>query len=299
MCKMAVETEEKASALVEAKESFKRILLLHKGEAAQPEVKDALEHLLQTDAKYRGGEDDAAEWSPAQNADANTGRWRAITTPPFPGKLPNDADSKTRFTLGRLSFGLFKPTNLVCAVEEIVNVVQTVDEKDGSITEEQNKDKDAPAWSSTYNFEVLMEIETPNAKLPAKLTNYGVCFPRSNERLGVKFTRCVLEPRFDLSNSDNATLAAVWKETFDSAIAKEAEAQSYVGQAGTWLMHKMMKMMMGLEPPIDTSDFTQTFTISKPYAGHLDLLYLDENFRISRGNKGTIVAVERLAEKKK
>jgi hypothetical protein len=305
MCQPAiVGTDKKASAaLVEAKESFKRILLQHRGDAARPEVKDALELLIQTAANDRGGGVDGGgreEWSPALNEDANAGRWRTITTPPFPGKLPDDAndDGKSRFTLGRMAFGLFKPTKLVCAVEEIVNVVQA-EAKDGtcSTEEEQGKDKDAPAWSSTYNFEVLMEIETPTAKLPAMLTNHGVCFPKSKERLGVKFTRCVLEPRFDLSNPENATLAAVWKETFDKAIAKEAEAQSHVGRAGTWLMHKLMKMMMGLEPPIDTSDFTQTFTMSKPFVGHLDLLYLDDDFRISKGNRGTIVAVERLAEK--
>ena len=50
--------------------------------------------------------------------------------------------------------------------------------------------------------------------------------------------------------------------------------------------------MMGLEPPKNNSiDFTQTYKIGRPYTGHLDIVYSDEDFRLTRGNKGTIVAV--------
>ena len=71
--------------------------------------------------------DDATEvgdgrWSPAQSMEMNAGRWRAITTPPFPGRIISDDsstdDGKSRFTLGRMSFNIFKPTKLVCAVED-------------------------------------------------------------------------------------------------------------------------------------------------------------------------------------
>ena len=93
-----------------------------------------------------------------------------------------------------------------------------------------------------------------------------------------------------LSSSENASLAAAWKEIFENAVTKEAETRSYLGRLGIWAMYKLK--MMGLEPPKNNSiDFTQTYKIGRLYTGHLDIVYLDEDFRLTRGNKGTIVAV--------
>ena len=187
------------------------------------------------------------------------------------------------------SFGMFKPTTIVCAVDDIVNIVEDIKEDTDDTTTND------VMWRQTYTIDVLMKIETSNGiKLPARLTNYGECFPTSTDRLSVKFTQGALKPQFDMGDSSNATLA--WKETFDNAISKEADAQSYIGKAGTWVMHKMMSAMMGLEPPIDSADYTQTFKITKPYLGYLDILYIDDDFRVTKGNKNTIVVVERLKE---
>ena len=186
---------------------------------------------------------------------------------------------------------MFKPTTIVCAVDDIVNIVEDVVE-DGDDTTTNDV-----MWRQTYTIDVLMKIETPNGiKLPARLTNYGECFPTSIDRLSVKFTQGTLQPQFDMGDSSNATLTEEWKATFGNAISKEADAQSYIGKAGTWVIHKMMSAMMGLEPPTDSADYTQTFKITKPYLGHLDILYIDDDFRVTKGNKNTIVVVERLKE---
>lgn len=276
---------------VEAKETFKRLLIEHKGDAKHPDVSKALDTLVELAAKE---EEESEEYSsPAHNVDINKGRWRSITTPPFRGKLDDETDGKTRFTLGRMSFGMFKPNAIVCAVDDIVNIVEDIKEDTDDTTT-----KDA-IWRQTYTIDVLMKIETPNGtKLPARLTNFGECFPTSPTRLSVKFTKGTLQPHFDMDDSSNATLTAEWKELFDNAIAKEADAQSYIGKAGTWVMHKMMRQMMGLEPPVDSVDYTQTFKITKPYLGYLDILYLDDDFRVTKGNKNTIVVVEKLKKEK-
>ena len=277
---------------LDAKEAFKSLLVQHKGDATHPEVNAALEQLVQLAAKDR---EDNQEWSPAYSMEANSGMWRSITTPPFPGKLPDDGDGKCKFTLGRLSFGMFKPTKLVCAVEKIFNQIQQFDEADVVRTEEkQNNTGDGqPEWKQTYNIQVMMEMDTSMGKLPAKLANYGICFPKSATRLGVIFSSGILEPNFDLTN--NPALAVLWKETFDIGIAKEAEAQSYVSRSLSIVTFKVMDLMMGLEPPTyDGVHFTQTFNIGRPYTGHLDIIYLDEDLRVTRGNKGTIVVAERV-----
>lgn len=283
------------SSISDAKESFRKLLIEHKGDAKHPEVKAALDTLIQLAANDRG---DTDEWSPTHNVDKNKGHWRTITTPPFGGKLDDESGGKTRFTLGRMSFGMFKPTALVCAVDDIVNIIEDVNPDDAAMAEEKTnkQDEDNQMWSQTYDIDVLMQIETPSGtKLPARLINYGVCFPKSPTRLGVKFTQGTLQPNFDTKDTK---LMNVWKEIFDQAIAKEAEAQSYISKIGTYIMHTIMYYLMGLEPPTDNIDYTQTFRIGKPFIGHLDILYLDANFRVTKGSKGTIVVVERVPEKK-
>lgn len=144
--------------------------------------------------------------------DLNEGQWKSITTPPFPGKLPGDDGGKSKFTLWRMSFGMFKHVQahkygLCC--RGIVNIVRPVDEKEGLLSDgitgrrrsslfKNNEISvgDPPTWMQTYYIEVMMEIETLSAKLPAKMTNCGFCFPETPTRLGVKFLEGTLEPRF-------------------------------------------------------------------------------------------------------
>ncbi|KAL3771548.1 hypothetical protein ACHAWU_003723 [Discostella pseudostelligera] len=249
--------------ILDAKESFKRLLIQHKGGATHPEVNAALEQLVQIAAKDREGVDNIAqEWSPARSLDANKGVWRSITTPPFPGKLPDDSDGK-------------------------------IDESDEVTIGSWDSAVDQPEWKQTYTIQVMMEIETPSGKLPAKLTNLGRCFPKSAAQLGVIFSSGILEPSFELSK--NSALAALWKETFDDGIAKEQEAESFVSRIKSMITYKVLDGMMGLKPPsYDCVNFTQTYKIGRPYAGHLDILYLDEELRVTRGNKGTIVVAERV-----
>ena len=82
----------------EAKETFKRLLIEQKGDAKHPDVYKALDTLVELAA----AKDNDVYSSPAHNVDINKGKWRSITTPPFRGKLDDETDGKTRFTLGRM-----------------------------------------------------------------------------------------------------------------------------------------------------------------------------------------------------
>lgn len=273
-----------ADAKAEAKDALKRLLIEHKGDGKHEKVKEALDNLIELATKERGD----GEWEPAQDMELNLGRWRSVTDHPFPGKLPDHGDGKTRWTLGRMSFGMFAPTKAVCVIEDIINVVEPVGEK------EEGDDENAASWKCTYTNDVSIVIETPTVNIPTKLVNNGVCYPQSSIRMGVEFSSGTLQPAFDMSKPENESLAAAWKEMFDGAIAKEAEQKSYLAAIGSWAIGKMLHMMMGLEPPVDTSEFTQTYQIRRPYVGWVDTLYIDHNLRVTRGNKGTLVVVERV-----
>ena len=83
------------------KETFKQLLIQHKGDATHPEVHTALKHLVRLAAMdCEEGDNRTQEYSPAHSIGANKGLWRSITAPPFPGKLPSDTGFKSRFMLG-------------------------------------------------------------------------------------------------------------------------------------------------------------------------------------------------------
>eukprot|EP00581_Thalassiosira_minuscula_P019827 CAMPEP_0183733182 /NCGR_PEP_ID=MMETSP0737-20130205/40400_1 /TAXON_ID=385413 /ORGANISM="Thalassiosira miniscula, Strain CCMP1093" /LENGTH=372 /DNA_ID=CAMNT_0025966381 /DNA_START=59 /DNA_END=1174 /DNA_ORIENTATION=- len=291
----ALMAETKSRTKIDAKETFKRLLSLHNGDVSHPGVVEALEDLVQHAASEREDNNDS-EWSPAHGMwYANQGRWKSITAPPFTGRLPgpDHANQDCKFTLGRMSFGMFKPTDTICVVEDIII---TIDPIEGECKQRSGKRRsEIPAWSQTYTVEVLLDLQGPATTLPAKLTNHGICYPISPTRVGIKFSRGTLEPRFDLSRHDAGGLASAWTELFDNAIAKETESRPYLDQVSTWVSNGFLKMAVGLEPPSDELDLTQTYKIQRPRRRHMDIVYLDEDFRVSR-HRGTIVVEERIAE---
>lgn len=300
-------------SLAEAKESLKRILIEHNGDPSQPAVQEAISALQNLAEQQRqekaksiketghDAEDNSAsaeiEWDATKDPKAHTGKWRMISAPTFPGRLP-DTDGKARFTLGRMAFNMFKPTKIVCCVDEIFNVIEPL----AGEPDDAKSGDDEQEWVQSYNFEVIMEIERPNKgddntapiKLPAKLINHATCTPGSPTRLSVKFTGGILKPNFDLDAPEHNQMTTAWKQIFEGAITKEAESQSIFQKLKSGASNALMSLIMGLIPPVDTEELTQTYSIARPIAGHLDMLYLDEDLRISKGNRGTIVVVERV-----
>lgn len=57
-----------------------------------------------------------------------------------------------------------------------------------------------------------------------------------------------------------------------------------------------MKRMMGLERPTGMASGTgvMSYSMSKAPKGWLDVMFLDDEWRITRGNRGSIVVAERV-----
>ena len=279
------------NSINECKSSLRQILLHHKGDTSHPQVHDAISKLQQLVNDEINTQQNTTT---ADDPNSHTGRWRTISSPPFPGRL-DDIDGKAAYTLGRMSFNLFRPSKVVCIVEEIVNVVELL--HGGVETTAATGD----VWEQCYNLEVTMEILVPChddaaefIRLPAKMVNFGICSPSSPSRLAVKFTGGVLKPNFDLNKQENRNLAQSWRQTFDGVITNETKAMSMVDKITTSLTHSLLKMIMGLTSPEDTEDLTQKYNIARPISGYLDILYISDDLRISKGNRGTIVVVEKI-----
>jgi hypothetical protein len=217
------------------------------------------------------------------------GDYCTITAPTFPGRIKsknNEQDDVVKYTLGRISFNIFQPNKLICTLRSVRNPVHPRAEltKDGRKT-------------FSYHFVLDITIHTPDGDLPATMINEAHCYenPDVNNRLMVTFTGCTLMPANELAN--NTTKLKLWESTFEGAYKKADEERSYLG----WIFQYFLKLLLGLTLPSDNNPGnskdilknTFHFSMKRCPTGHFDLLYLDEDLRITKGNRGTIVVAER------
>lgn len=67
----------------------------------------------------------------AKAADSSTlksltlnGSWKSLNRPAFTECLGRNDDGKCMYRLGRIAFDVFRPTDLVCSIEEVINTIQ-------------------------------------------------------------------------------------------------------------------------------------------------------------------------------
>lgn len=209
------------------------------------------------------------------------GTFFALTSPNFPGRLKPVAGEEdlVKYTLGRLSFNIFQPQKLVCTLRSVRNpVINQAGEKDGQKT-------------FSYSFILDVTIHTPGGDILAIIVNegYSHCNKDINNRMMVTFTGGTLLPSHEVKSDINKL--RLWSKTFEGAYKKAEKKRSYVGR----FFQYVLKTLLGLTLPTDDSSTNLSFhfDMKRSPVGHFDVLYLDEGMRITRGNRGTIVVVER------
>lgn len=215
------------------------------------------------------------------------GEFYTLTAPPFPGRIKpttKDEEDIAKYTLGRISFNIFQPDKLVCTLRSVRNLV----DRRPQMSEGRN------TWS--YHLVLDITIHSPNGDLPATMINEAYCCEHSdvNNRLSVTFTGGTLMPADEVIH--DTTKLKVWETTFRGAYQKADEERSYLG----WFFHYLTKMLLGLTLPSDNRNQEQDilkntfhYDIQRSPTGHVDVLYLDEDLRITKGNRGTVVVAER------
>mmetsp|Transcript_28135 Transcript_28135/g.59212 ORF Transcript_28135/g.59212 Transcript_28135/m.59212 type:complete len:329 (+) Transcript_28135:96-1082(+) len=214
------------------------------------------------------------------------GEYSTLTTPNYPGRIKNSSGDKdvVQYTLGRLSFNIFQPNELVCTVKSIRNPIHPHYEEYDQTT-------------ATFSYHIIVEltIHTPDGDLDATLINRGFC--RENEdkknRLMVTFKGGTLIPG-NISTVSDGNMLALWEKTFANAYEKADEKRSYFG----WIYQYFLKLIIGLTLPTDAKNHYDNafhFDMKRPPKGFFDVLYLDDDMRITKGNRGTISVLERVA----
>lgn len=205
--------------------------------------------------------------APARNEALMDGQWLLISAPNFPNG-ERQADGTYVYTLGRLAFNLFQPTSLKVAIARVLHPIVPV----------------GKGQQRAYDF--IVEFTTADQNTPTLqgiVRNFGVCEPTADNILQVQFTGGTLAPQ-------EQTEMEVWQAVFGE--------QSKPATRGfkEKLMLAVSRMMFGLVPPegMDRKTGRVSFKMQRSAKGKVEVLYLDEELRITRGNRGTVVVCERL-----
>lgn len=288
--------------IASAKSELRSALSANHGLASRPAVLAAIEALSELNPTPK----------PASSALMH-GAWRNLSAPSFPNRIPlasEDEEDVFKYTLGRMSFGIFEPRELVCTVESVGNPVRPLElegeaeegrhgrggDDDDATAAAAGKDRSGGGVGATmsYPFLISLIVHAPDGTaLPATMLNEGTATPSSDERCSVVFAAGTLGPR-DAVTSDPAKLA-LWRTMFAGAYARADKERSYLSSIGRLIVHRLLR----LTAPSDAAatalgkDDSFRFEMGSPPRGYFDVLYLDEDMRITRGNRGTYVVAER------
>jgi hypothetical protein len=204
--------------------------------------------------------------APALAEELRDGDWTLISAPSFPDG-ERRPDGTYCYTLGRLAFNMFQPRDLKVVINRVSQPVLPI------------------AKGKQRSHDIVVEFTTVSKDTPTLrgiVRNLGVCQPEGDDKLRVQFTGGSLEPA-------SGTDLAAWKQVF------EHPERPPRGSLKEWWQNLMLRLMFGLVPPqgMDPDTGRTEFQMKRSPKGSLTILYLDEELRITRGQKETILVCER------
>lgn len=214
------------------------------------------------------------------------GVWQNLSGPDFPNRIPPVAGEEDifKYTLGRLPFNLFEPRDLVCTLESVRNPVELV------------QPVGEPGEAGTaYPFVIALTIHMPAGDLAAVMKNDGVGAAATDQRFSVVFNAGTLAPAESVVC--DAQKMALWKQTFACAYARADEERSYFSSATRAAVHWMLQLTATTDAAATLQNISSFhFKMERSPRGYLDVLFLDDELRITKGNRGSFVVVERVLE---
>lgn len=229
---------------------------------------------------------------PAKQA---VGRWRALTRAEFPGAVGKNERGEYEYALGRMSFGLFDPADVVVAVEDCTNIIQQPASKPAvpkALVDARIRARKPPIDASSiksYDIETRFVVsDRRGAGLRGRLLTKGFCVaaPRGAEaqdagsRLDVWFVGGSVEPI-----SDDPKQLMRWEALFGS---NALPPPPLLKKATRWLL----RVGLGIELAPPSKQGFQAYCVAKPMLGFVDVLYADDCIRVTRGNRGSLVVTQ-------
>lgn len=259
------------------------------------------------------------------------GTWLTLSRPSFPGCRGRNSHGEFVYTLGQMSFDMFRPTELVCSIQGTFNKVEVVrDEEVRRSMEDLPKAlraevKRGESILRTYTIITAFTIEpstfnkdphSPNEAISTPIkgvmttTGYILPDPDRPHRLSVWFDGGQIEVNDDfdldewrgiLGDANGSGSLKKGDSSKKGGASKKAGAKRRIsGRAKIFAA----RMLMGASPPEDTGgmeeDGTVRYRLRRPIGGHgksyVDVMYLDGSMRVMRGNMGSVYVFVRVPE---
>lgn len=206
--------------------------------------------------------------APVQSDALQFGNLRLISAPNFPDGQKRE-DGKYEYTLGRLAFNIFEPTDLKLVIDRVFQPVFSLEE----------------AGKLSHDIIVEFTIIDERAKnLQGIIKNRGQAFASDDRTLQVKFTGAEL---FPLNSEEDPQKMQVWLNVFD---IKKRDKTVNLGKT---IQLFLAKLLFGVQLPssVDRKTGKLSFTMSRSPEGGLETIYLDSELRITRSTKKKTVLV--------
>jgi hypothetical protein len=222
------------------------------------------------------------------------GTWLTLSKPTYAECLGRNAKNQYQYTLGRMSFDMFRPTQVRCSIQGTFNRIGS--RTDCSIPKRLKKGYTELPVVRSYDIIVAFTIEANQTRrgtapiageyaiqrpIRALLTNHGFCIPDPSEpnRLSVWFS--------------GGTLEAVDEEREWQTLFQETPRRDL----GEYARVLAAKFLLGAQR-LENDDGTYSYRLNRPIGGHgqvfCDVLYADDDFRIVRGHHGSIFVFRRV-----
>lgn len=205
-----------------------------------------------------------------------SGNWVSLSKPNYPECLGMNDNGEFMYTLGRMSFDMFLPSNLKCSIHGIFNVFGD-EEEEMTIPWNIRNAKHI----KSYNISVSFSIETGKTTLKALLTNHGYIAPdpHTPNRYSIWFTHGILE-------EDSSETTPEWMETFSTLPQRSIKEKARILAA---------KILLGATIPEGLGeDGRMEYKFKRPIGGWNDVLFGDESLMILRGQHGSMYVLHRI-----
>lgn len=247
------------------------------------------------------------------NEIAQEGNWLTISKPTFTECKGINEKGENKYSLGRISFDMFKPTGIICSFQGSFNHVQAVDPSNPGrplhVPRVLMQDiKKGNCRLRTYDIVVAITIEpgqdrkgnfingkdSENYIVPKPirgiLTTQGYSIPDPNvaNRLSIWFSGGSLEVQDEEKDVDE------WKKIFDTSSAPNRDIREYANSLAA-------KLLLGahIHEKIE-EDGTLRFDLKRPIGGHgsvfCDIIYMDDDLRIMHGHHDSVYVSVRVPD---
>ncbi|MBW4490223.1 MAG: PAP/fibrillin family protein [Trichocoleus desertorum ATA4-8-CV12] len=242
-----------------AKQALREALMAYEGNPKHQAVAAAIEHLNRLNPIAT-----LADYEALMD-----GEWLLISAPNFPDG-ERQPDGTYVYTLGRLAFNLFQPTSLRVVIDRVLQPVVPIDN------------------GQQRTHDIIVEFTTQAKDIPPLqgiIHNFGICQVIDDKTLSVQFTGGALVPK-------HLDQMEMWQAVFGN------QSKSEKRRFKEKVMSKVANLLLGIIPPqgMDHQTGKVSFTMQRSPKGRLTLLYLDEELRITRGERGTVLVCERLID---